>query len=99
MLRLLLDEHLSPVIAQQVRSRNPRISILSLHAWEAGSYLQQGDDLLLRTAYTQQLTLVTYDQRTILPLLAAWGEAGIAHGGVIFVDTHTLLPNDFGGLT
>lgn len=97
-LRLLLDEHLSPVIAQQVRARNPRISILSLHEWEAGFYLQQEDDLLLRTAHAQQLTLVTYDQRTILPLLTAWGEADIAHGGVVFVDTHTLLPNNFGGL-
>jgi len=43
--------------------------------------------------------LVTYDLRTIVPLLKAWGEQGVDHGGVILVDGRTLAPNDFGGLT
>ena len=46
----------------------------------------------------QALTLVTYDLRTIAPLLKEWGEQGRTHGGVIFVDERTLAPNDFGGL-
>jgi hypothetical protein len=44
------------------------------------------------------LTLVTYDHRTIPPLLKAWTEQGRAHGGVIFVDEKTISPADIGGL-
>ena len=44
------------------------------------------------------LTLVTFDLRTITPLLKEWGEQGRTHGGVIFVDERTLAANDFGGL-
>ena len=44
------------------------------------------------------LTLVTYDRRTIPPLLKAWAEEGRKHGGVIFVDEKTISPSDPGGL-
>jgi len=44
------------------------------------------------------LTLVTYDRRTIPPLLKAWAEEGRKHGGVIFVDENTISPADIGGL-
>lgn len=98
MLSLLLDEHLSPAIARQLRSRLAEIRVLSLREWEAGAYLQAADDAVLVAAGRQQLTLVTYDQRTIVPLLKAWGERGLTHGGVILVDTRTLAPSDIGGL-
>ena len=49
-------------------------------------------------AFERAWTLVTYDLRTIAPLLKDWGEIGRMHGGVIFVDERTLAPNDFGGL-
>jgi hypothetical protein len=42
--------------------------------------------------------LVTYDRRTIPPLLKAWVEEGRTHGGVIFVDEKTISPADIGGL-
>lgn len=41
---------------------------------------------------------MTCDQRTIVPLLKGWDEAGTAYGGVIFVDEKAVAPNDFGGL-
>jgi hypothetical protein len=41
--------------------------------------------------------LVTYDRRTIPPLLKTWAEAGQHHGGVIFVDEKTISPSDIGG--
>jgi hypothetical protein len=44
------------------------------------------------------MTLVTYDQATIPPLLQVWGEQGISHAGVILVNRRTIAPNDFGGL-
>ena len=35
---------------------------------------------------THRWSLVTYDRRTIPPLLKTWAESGLHHGGVVFVD-------------
>jgi hypothetical protein len=50
-------------------------------------------------AAEQDLTLVTYDRRTIPPWLKAWAEEGRRHGGVVFVDEKTIPPADIGGLS
>jgi hypothetical protein len=57
----------------------------------------QDDATCLRHAATHRWTLVTYDRRTIPPLLKTWAEAGQHHGGVIFVDEKTISPSDIGG--
>jgi hypothetical protein len=67
-------------------------------AWENGRFLGQDDDACLREAAAQRLTLVTFDRRTIPPLLKAWAEEGRTHGGVIFVDEKTISPADVGRL-
>jgi predicted nuclease of predicted toxin-antitoxin system len=95
MLRLLLDEHLSPDIATHLRRHLPDLVVYSLQEWEDGAFLQT-DALILRTAHTHGLTLVTYDQRTIRPLLKAWGEQGITHGGVIFLSRRTVASSNIG---
>jgi hypothetical protein len=56
------------------------------------------DDLIMAAAAAQKLTLVTYDRKTVPPLLKAWAESGRDHGGVIFVDEKTIAPSDIGGL-
>ena len=66
--------------------------------WEDGSYLGQADAAGLRAAAAQELTLVTYDRRTIPPLLKAWAEEERHHAGVVFVDDRTISPVDIGGL-
>jgi hypothetical protein len=98
MLRLLLDEHISPRVAKGLRRSSRGIAVHSLTEWEAGNYLGQDDAACLREAANQRLTLVTYDRRTIPPLLKSWAEAGMQHGGVIFVDEKTTSPADIGGL-
>ena len=98
MLRLVLDEHVSPAVAAQLRQHNPEIGVLSPQEWEGGAYLHASDASLLRAAAEQRLTLVTYDQRTIVPLLKEWGEQGLSHGGVVLVDGRTVAPDDIGGL-
>ncbi len=98
MLRLLLDEHISPVIARQLKVKHPNMDVVALSEWEDGMHLGKPDDEILLLAREQGLTLVTYDQRTITPLLKDWAEAGTVHGGVIFVDEKTIAPNDFGSL-
>src|SRR5580658_1748330 len=98
MLKLLLDEHISPEVAGWFRGRHNKLVVLSLVEWEEGRFLGQADELLLKEAAAQKLTLVTYDRRTIPPLLKLWAEEGRSHGGVIFVDEKTISPADLGGL-
>lgn len=98
MLKLLLDEHISPRIARGLRRRFPRLRVYPLAQFEDGRLLGSEDSACLREAAANGLTLVTYDRRTIPPLLKTWAEEGVSHGGVIFVDEKTIAPSDIGGL-
>jgi hypothetical protein len=98
MLRLLLDEPISPDVANGLRRRNREIEIHYMVEWEDGSFLGQEDSACMQEAAVQGLTLVTYDRRTIPPLLKTWAEEERTHGGVIFVDEKTISPADIGGL-
>jgi hypothetical protein len=98
MLKLLLDEHISPDVAMGLRRRNRSLAVHWMQEWEDGSFLGQSDAACLLAAARQDLTLVTYDRRTIPPLLKAWAEEGRDHAGVIFVDEKTISPADIGGL-
>jgi hypothetical protein len=98
MLKLLLDEHISPDVANGLGRRNRALEIRYLVEWEDGRFLGQEDSACLREAAAQGFTLVTYDRRTIPPVLKTWAEEGRTHGGVIFVDEKTISPADIGGL-
>jgi hypothetical protein len=98
MLKLLLDEHLSPDIAEGLRRKSKTVSVCGRAEWESGRFLGLSDEAILEEAAAQKLTLVTYDLRTIPPLLKTWMEKGHDHGGVIFVDHKTIPSSDFGGL-
>ncbi|MGA3315699.1 MAG: DUF5615 family PIN-like protein [Candidatus Korobacteraceae bacterium] len=99
MLKLLLDEHISPAVADSLRRRQRSLVVHGMAEWENGNFLGQDDSACLREAASERLTLVTYDRRTIPPLLKRWAEEGRKHGGVIFVDEKTISPADIGGLT
>jgi hypothetical protein len=98
MLRLLLDEHISPTVVTGLRRRNRMFPVRTLVEWEDGNFLGQDDAACLKAAALQRLTLVTYDRRTIPPLLKTWAEEGRHHAGVVFVDEKTISPADIGGL-
>ena len=98
MLRLLLDEHISPQVAVGLKRLNRSWAVYAMSDWENGGFLGQDDFACLLEAAKQGLTLVTYDRRTIPPLLKAWAEAGRVHGGVIFVDEKTIAPWEIGSL-
>jgi hypothetical protein len=98
MLKLLLDEHVSPDVADGLRRHNRALVVHFMSEWEGGEFLGQDDFSILQGATAQRLTLVTYDLRTIPLLLKTWAEEGRSHGGVIFVDGKTISPADIGGL-
>ena len=98
MLRLLLDEHISPEVAAGMRRRDRKVIVRCMVEWEDGNFLGQEDWACLEQAAVQKLTLVTYDRRTIPPLLKNWAEEGRQHAGVIFIDEKTISPADIGGL-
>jgi hypothetical protein len=98
MLRLLLDEHIAPAVAEGLRRRDGGIAVQAFRAWEGGDFLGRDDAACLQEAARQGLTLVTYDRRTIPPLLKTWAEEGRDHGGVIFVDEKTIPPGQVGSL-
>ena len=77
-----------------------RQRLLAVHfmlEWENGEFLGRDDSACLEHAAAQGLTLVTYDRRTIPPVLKTWAEEERDHGGVIFIDEKTLSPADIGG--
>ncbi len=94
-MRLLLDEHLSPALARQLRQRG--IDALAIWEWHDGAYRNVVDPTLLAAAYVDGRVLVTYDQRTIPPILREWAETGQVHAGVVFVDERTIRQSDMGG--
>jgi hypothetical protein len=97
MLTLLLDEHISPAVAGGLIRHHLSLTVYSMAGWEGARFLGQDDSACLENAAEQRLTLVTYDRRTIPPLLKTWAEEGRDHGSVIFIDEKTISPADIGG--
>lgn len=98
MLKLLLDEHISLKVVRGLQRHNCNIVVWHMREWEQGSFLGQTDEICLQAAASQQLTLVTYDCRTIPSLLKAWAEEERSHAGVILIDEKTIPPDDTGSL-
>lgn len=98
-LSLLLDENISHVVAGQVQKHQPAITIHSVHTWQEGVFRGRHDRELLLAAAAEGLTLVTYDLKTIPPLLVEFSTEGQSHAGVLFVDALTIANDEFGTLT
>ena len=95
-MRLLLDAHLSPVIAQRLMAQGT--DAVSVRDWQSGIYLEAVDDRILTAALAEQRVLVTFDARTIPSALKERAETGRHHAGVVVVDDRTIRQNDRGGL-
>ena len=99
MLKIVTDEQIDPDIAAAAKKRCREISVTSLFDWLDGHFVSASDEEVLREAARQGLTLLFYDLKTIPPLLRAWGERGVDHGGVIFVDSKSFAQNDISGIS
>ena len=96
--KLLLDEHIPPYVAVGLVRIRPAVEIIGVRDWHKGTLMGAPDHVLLTRAQDEGLTLVTYDPKTIRPLLTAWAVSGRSHAGVIFVDGRTCRLGDAGGL-
>lgn len=96
-MHLLLDSHISPRVAELLAKFS--IDAVALAHWQEGKLRAASDELVLHAALQAGRVLVTFDLRSIPPLLRDWAQSGRSHGGVILVDQRTLRPSDFGGLS
>ena len=87
-----------PAQITEKKLQGPAIDIVSLHDWENGRYLATEDREILTVAARQRLTLVTYDQNTMLTHMAELVAEGCDHGEIIVIDGKTIPPRDVGGL-
>ena len=97
-LRLLLDENISQEVATQILEKRPEVHILSIHHWHDGAYKGRPDEIVLKQASEEDLTLVTYDKASVIRILQKWGSMGASHAGVLFVDRRAVSSSDLGGL-
>ena len=97
-LRFLLDEHVAPEVADAARRLRASAEITPMRDWRGGACLGLEDDILLAVAAEDGFTIVTYDLRTIVPLLVRLATAGRSHAGVMLVDQRTLTPSEIGSL-
>lgn len=98
MLQFLLDEHISPTVCSIVRERRSQVLIESLLEWRDAALRGKDDHIVLASAAEAGYTLVTYDLRTIPPLLQVWAAKGLSHQGVVFIDERTCRPQDFSAI-
>ena len=95
-LRYLLDENISPVIAQQIRQKQPDLPVESLQEWR-GDLMGKPDSSVLRAAHEAGMVVVTFDTQ-ILAELYFWFAEARPFSGLLFVDDKTIGNNDFGAL-
>jgi hypothetical protein len=98
-LKLLLDEHLWPKLAELVKQTLPNQEIESLHQYAQGRWLNSPDDELLAEAHRGGWVWVTFDVNTIPRLLQEKAVAAEDHSGVIFISNKSYAQNDHAGLT
>ena len=92
-MRLLLDEHINPGIARQLRKKG--YDVLSV---EEVPMREATDEQILRFAAGETRALVTYNIRDFQILLREWHRAGRRHSGIIFVSEKTISQKGIGPL-
>lgn len=96
MISLLLETHIHGAVSRTLRSDG--IDALGLQDWQDGRYRNALDPEILEAVVPEGRVFVSYDRRTIEPLLRRWADEGIHHSGVILVNRETIPENDVGGL-
>jgi predicted nuclease of predicted toxin-antitoxin system len=85
-LRLLLDQHYDPVIAQELRRRG--IDAVAVQG-DRPDLEGQDDEILLRAAAAERRVMVTNNVRDFAPLVEDFGLRGETHYGVVLTNDST----------
>ena len=93
-MRLLLDEHFTFTIAEELRRR--AVDAVAIQR-ERPELEGQDDDAILRTATAERRVVVTNNMRDYAPIVEALGLRGETHFGVIFTDDAT-FPRTHAGI-
>jgi len=93
-LKLLLDEHIWPGVAELVKRQNPEAEVESIHHYASGSLMNTTDDEILAEAHRDGWTLVTFDLNTIPRLLSEKAVVREDHSGIIFISSKSFAQND-----
>jgi predicted nuclease of predicted toxin-antitoxin system len=92
-MKLLLDEHLSPDIAEALRTRgHDVVSVLEI------GLEGKSDQVIWRRAIVEGRVVVTYDKGDFLGLYRLFFQEGIHHPGVVIISNRTIPSSDLGGL-
>lgn len=86
---LLLDEMLSPRIAEALRADGADITAIAESAESKGT----SDPDVLELAAAEKRILVTANIRDFAPLDATWAAQGRTHSGIVFIST-SAYPQD-----
>lgn len=93
-MRLLLDEHYSYTIAEELRRRG--VDAVAVQQ-ERPDLEGRDDDVVFRTATVERRVVVTNNVRDYAPLVEDFGLRGETHFGVIFTDDAT-FPRTHAGI-
>jgi len=93
-LKLLLDEHIWPGVAELVKRQIPEAEVESIHHYADGSLVNTTDDEVLAEAHRDGWTLVTFDLNTIPRLLGEKAMASEDHSGIVFISSKSFAQND-----
>ncbi|MGI8426465.1 MAG: DUF5615 family PIN-like protein [Actinomycetota bacterium] len=94
--RLLLDEHLSPVIAGMLRARG--VDVASMQEWQGGRRLGANDQELLIEAEKESRTVVSYDVSTLAQAAQELTRSNREHAGVLLISSKTIPPEAYARL-
>lgn len=81
-MRLLLDEHYSPRIAEQLRARGHDVTAVAGHAALAGL----ADWRLIAAAHQEGRALLTENVGDFLPIATELARSGTPHAGIILAN-------------
>ena len=90
----VLDEHVDPAVVAGLARLD--VEAIALGDLEEGKLLGASDAEVLLAARRHRAVLVTYDLKTIPPLLREWGASGTDHAGVVLVDRRSIEPQNVG---
>jgi predicted nuclease of predicted toxin-antitoxin system len=92
-MRLLLDEHINPEVARQLRRKG--FDVLTV---EEARMREASDELLLGFAAAEKRAVVTYNICDFQLLLLEWHRAGWHHSGIVFVSGKSISQKTVGPL-